>query len=56
MSRDDYPDEDDFVSFSIDPFLDRRNGYMFAINPNGSRFDAIINNNAYAGNLSLIHI
>ena len=22
MSRDDYPDEDDFVSFSIDPFLD----------------------------------
>ena len=50
MSRDDYPDEDDFVSFSIDPFLDRRNGYMFAINPNGTRFDAIINNNAYAGN------
>ncbi|MCH2382238.1 MAG: carbohydrate binding family 9 domain-containing protein [Pedosphaera sp.] len=50
MSRDDYPDEDDFVSFSIDPFHDRRNGYMFAINPNGTRFDAIINNNAYAGN------
>ena len=50
LSRDDWPDEDDFIHFAIDPFLDRRNGYLFAINPNGSRFDAIINNNAYAGN------
>ena len=49
MSRDDWPDADDFLIISIDPFLDRRNGYMFAVNPNGSRFDAIINNNAYAG-------
>ena len=49
MTRDDWPDADDFLQFSIDPFLDRRNGYMFAVNPNGSRFDAIINNNAYAG-------
>jgi len=50
LSRDDWPDEDDFINFAIDPFLDRRNGYLFAFNPNGSRFDAIINNNAYAGN------
>ena len=49
MTRDDWPDADDFLQISIDPFLDRRNGYMFAVNPNGSRFDAIINNNSYAG-------
>ena len=50
LSRDNWPDEDDFIHFAIDPFLDRRNGYLFAFNANGSRFDAIINNNAYAGN------
>ena len=49
LTRDDWPDEDDFINFAIDPFLDRRNGYLFAFNPNGARFDAIINNNAYAG-------
>ena len=50
MTRDDFPDEDDYVYITLDTFHDRRTGYTFATNPNGMRYDAIINNNSYAGN------
>ena len=49
MSRDNFPDEDDYIFIAIDTFLDRRNGYSFAVNPNGIRYDAIITNNSFAG-------
>ncbi len=33
---------DDAVAFILDPFLDRRSGILFATNPNGAQFDALI--------------
>ncbi len=50
MTRDDYPYEDDHLYIAIDSFLDYRNGYAFATNPNGSRWDGLIINNSYTGN------
>ncbi len=35
---------DDFFSVSIDPYLDRRSGYRFALNPNSVRWEALYNN------------
>lgn len=35
---------DDVVSVVFDPFLDRRNGMLFATNPNGAQFDALLSN------------
>ncbi len=34
---------DDVFNIILDPFLDRRSGYRFAMNPNGVRWDAIYN-------------
>ena len=48
MARDDFPMEDDYIYIAIDTFLDRRNGYNFTINPNGLRYDALINNNSHS--------
>lgn len=36
---------DDRVHVLLDPFLDRRNGYFFQLNPNGVRRDGLIENN-----------
>lgn len=33
---------DDAVAIVFDPFLDRRNGVLFATNPNGAQFDALL--------------
>lgn len=33
---------DDAVAFILDPFLDRRSGILFATNPNGAQFDALV--------------
>ncbi len=45
MRRDfDYQSEDNF-KIVIDTYRDRRNGYLFITNPNGARFDALIQNN-----------
>jgi hypothetical protein len=33
---------DDAVAILLDPFLDRRNAYIFATNPNGAAFDALL--------------
>lgn len=35
---------EDRVAIVIDPFLDRRNGYLFAVNPNGVRLDGLWKN------------
>jgi hypothetical protein len=37
---------DDRVSVSIDTFFDRRNGYLFQVNPLGTRTDALIENSS----------
>lgn len=49
MTRDDYPYEDDHLYIAIDSFLDYRNGYAFATNANGCRWDGLIINNSYTG-------
>ncbi len=33
---------EDYIKFVFDTYLDKRNGYVFALNPFGSRYDAII--------------
>ena len=36
---------EDHVRIVLDTYLDGRSGYVFMVNPNGSRFDALITNN-----------
>ncbi len=38
---------DDYVYMALDTFHRQRNGYIFAINPNGTRYDALLTNNLY---------
>ncbi len=42
MTRDGPTGLDDRFGFSIDPFLDRQNGYFFQVNPNSARRDGLI--------------
>lgn len=42
--RDELPDSDDRIAIVFDPFLDHRNGFMFVLNPNGSRRDLLVEN------------
>jgi hypothetical protein len=42
MKRDAILRSEDRFSFAIDPFLDRQNGYLFQVNPNGVRRDFLI--------------
>lgn len=42
MERDGGTLYDDRFGFTIDPFLDRQNGYFFQVNANGARRDALI--------------
>ncbi len=42
--RDERPDSDDRIALMIGPFLDRRNGFMFVLNPNGARRDLLVEN------------
>ncbi len=45
MKRDfDYDTEDNF-EIILDTYHDRRNGYLFITNPNGARFDALVQDN-----------
>lgn len=41
-TRDPDLDDEDHVGFVIDPFFDGRSGYVFAVNPEGARFDGLI--------------
>jgi len=48
MQRDfDYSEDDNF-QIALSPFNDRRNGYLFIINPNGARADLLISGNEEA--------
>ena len=50
MKRDfDYSTEDNF-KLIIDTYNDKRNGYLFVTNPNGARFDALIQDNGNSVN------
>ncbi len=46
MQRDFRTRDDDMVEVLIDPFNDRRNAYVFAVNPNGAKFDGLVMNNS----------
>ena len=37
-------EDDDYFGVILDPFLDRRNGYLFQLNPNGVRGEALYRN------------
>lgn len=52
MKRDfDFDSEDNF-EIIIDTYHDQRNGYLFVTNPNGARFDALVQNNGDRSNKS----
>ena len=38
--------EEDHVRIMLDPFLNGQSGYVFAVNPNGARYDALISEQA----------
>ena len=40
--RDAALDSEDYVRVVIGPFLDGRSGYVFAVNPSGARYDALV--------------
>jgi len=42
MKRDAELRGEDYIKIVIDPFLNGRTGYIFAVNPNGARYDALI--------------
>jgi hypothetical protein len=44
MRRDADLTEDDFIEIILDTFHDRQNGFLFATNPAGARFDAQVRN------------
>ena len=50
MKRDADTRLDDRFGFTIDPFLDRQNGYFFQVNANGVRRDALIEGNVFESN------
>jgi hypothetical protein len=42
--------DEDRIKIVLSPFNDKRSGYAFLINPNGSRFDGIYKDNNFEGN------
>jgi hypothetical protein len=40
--RDALLDNEDHVKIVLDTYLDGRSGYVFAVNPNGARYDALV--------------
>ncbi len=42
MIRDPHLHNEDHVKLVLDPFLDGRSGYVFAVNPSGARYDALV--------------
>ena len=42
IARDASLNDEDHITVVIDPFLDGRSGYVFAVNPRGARFDALV--------------
>jgi hypothetical protein len=44
LRRDSDLDSDDTFAVILDTYRDRRNGFLFRVNPHGTRFDAIVRN------------
>lgn len=44
-SRDSYMYSEDRIKFVFDTYLDQRSGYIFAVNPEGTRYDALVSEN-----------
>ena len=42
--RDALLDSEDYIKIVLDTYLDGRSGYVFAVNPNGARYDALVAN------------
>jgi Domain of unknown function (DUF5916) len=42
--RDATLDSEDHIKLVLDTYLDGRSGYVFAVNPNGARYDALVTN------------
>lgn len=42
--RDASLDSEDHIKIVLDTYLDGRSGYVFAVNPNGARYDALVTN------------
>ncbi|MGE5353147.1 MAG: carbohydrate binding family 9 domain-containing protein, partial [Acidobacteriota bacterium] len=51
-TRDAYLSDEDRVIFVFDTHLDKRTGYIFAVNPYGTRYDALVFNSGEAENSS----
>ena len=43
VRRDANLNQEDHVRIVLGPFLDGRSGYVFAVNPSGARYDALVN-------------
>jgi len=41
-ARDPHLRNEDYIKLVLDPFLDGRSGYIFALNPGGARYDALV--------------
>ncbi len=41
-ARDPELEAEDYIKVVLDPFLDGRSGYIFALNPGGARYDALV--------------
>jgi hypothetical protein len=48
-ARDPEMGKEDYVKIVLDPFMDGRTGYVFAINPGGARYDALVARNTRDG-------
>jgi hypothetical protein len=54
MLRDDFYFWDDRITFAFDTFHDRRNGYVFEINPLGGRHDILVEGSSFEGSWDTI--
>ena len=43
-------DNEDHIRIVLDPFLDGQSGYIFAVNPNAARYDALVSNRGESEN------
>ena len=41
---------EDYIKIILDPFLDGQSGYIFSVNPNGARYDALVSNRGESEN------
>ncbi|MDP2957943.1 MAG: DUF5916 domain-containing protein [Longimicrobiales bacterium] len=48
-ARDPQMEKEDYVKIVLDPFLDGRTGFVFAINPGSARYDALVARNTRNG-------